>query len=340
MTGRRSLLLAVPVLVVAFAFLLLPLWFGREAQTTLQRLAARLGSFGITVVVDSFERGWLSSTADTRISAAGLPVDLIARHRISHGPILLDRIFDGVLRPAFVQARMVSEVSFPADGSRPLKTYVTVGLSGDGDVQFEIPAQLIEDADGATLDWRGMSAAISFDHQLEHIAVDLRSSGLAVRNEHRPGPQGRWRLGSMAMQARLEQGIGGHYFGTSELRIEHLGLGPDFVLRDLALQTVAMPSGNDVHATLTYRMQHIELAGKRYGPASIVVEARRLEATTLARLEKELRERWELDELGARLRGTRSKRELKVGDRVIVEVIDASIERRQIELALMGVLSG
>ncbi|MCX4243384.1 ribonuclease R family protein [Paraliomyxa miuraensis] len=59
-----------------------------------------------------------------------------------------------------------------------------------------------------------------------------------------------------------------------------------------------------------------------------------------ARLEKEARERWELDELGARLRGTRSKRELKVGDRVIVEVIDASIERRQIELALMGVLSG
>ncbi len=58
-----------------------------------------------------------------------------------------------------------------------------------------------------------------------------------------------------------------------------------------------------------------------------------------ARLEREFRERYELDEYGARLVGSKSGREFKVGDRVIVEVLDASLERRQIELALMGVLS-
>jgi ribonuclease R len=58
-----------------------------------------------------------------------------------------------------------------------------------------------------------------------------------------------------------------------------------------------------------------------------------------ARLERELRERWELDELGARLVGSNSKRELKVGDRVIVEVVDCSLERRQIELALISTLT-
>ncbi len=56
------------------------------------------------------------------------------------------------------------------------------------------------------------------------------------------------------------------------------------------------------------------------------------------RLEKEYRERWTLDEMGARLFGDKSGKELKVGDRVVVEVIDASIERRQIELALMGIV--
>jgi ribonuclease R len=59
-----------------------------------------------------------------------------------------------------------------------------------------------------------------------------------------------------------------------------------------------------------------------------------------ARLERELRERWELDELGAKLCGSKSKRELKVGDRVVVEVVDCSLERHQIELALLGVLTG
>ncbi|MCH9687912.1 MAG: VacB/RNase II family 3'-5' exoribonuclease [Deltaproteobacteria bacterium] len=58
-----------------------------------------------------------------------------------------------------------------------------------------------------------------------------------------------------------------------------------------------------------------------------------------ARLERERRERYQLDEYGARLIGDKTGREFKVGDRVIVEVLDASIERRQIELALMGVLS-
>lgn len=58
-----------------------------------------------------------------------------------------------------------------------------------------------------------------------------------------------------------------------------------------------------------------------------------------ARLERELRERWELDELGARLVGSNSKRELKVGDRVVVEVVDCSLERRQIELALISTLT-
>jgi len=58
-----------------------------------------------------------------------------------------------------------------------------------------------------------------------------------------------------------------------------------------------------------------------------------------ARLEREHRERWILDELGARLQGEKSGRELRVGDRVIVEIIDSSVERRQIELALMGMLT-
>ncbi|MEX1368600.1 MAG: VacB/RNase II family 3'-5' exoribonuclease [Nannocystaceae bacterium] len=57
-----------------------------------------------------------------------------------------------------------------------------------------------------------------------------------------------------------------------------------------------------------------------------------------SRLERESRERFTLDEYGARLVGD-GGRELKIGDRVIVDVVDSSIERRQIELALMGVLS-
>jgi ribonuclease R len=58
-----------------------------------------------------------------------------------------------------------------------------------------------------------------------------------------------------------------------------------------------------------------------------------------ALLERDGRERWMLDDLGARLLASKSGRTITVGDRVIVSVIDASSTRRQIDFALMGVLT-
>ncbi|MBC8072456.1 MAG: S1 RNA-binding domain-containing protein, partial [Deltaproteobacteria bacterium] len=54
-----------------------------------------------------------------------------------------------------------------------------------------------------------------------------------------------------------------------------------------------------------------------------------------AGLEKEARESFVSDELNARMTGERSGTSIGIGDRVIVELIDASITRRQIELALI-----
>ncbi len=55
----------------------------------------------------------------------------------------------------------------------------------------------------------------------------------------------------------------------------------------------------------------------------------------LASLEKERRERYILDETGVRMRGDRSGRVLMLGDRVIVEAIESSMQRRKVEFALI-----
>lgn len=55
-------------------------------------------------------------------------------------------------------------------------------------------------------------------------------------------------------------------------------------------------------------------------------------------LEKETGERFELDESGVRMVGLRSGRPITLGDRVIVELLDASIQRRQIDLYPIKVL--
>ena len=59
----------------------------------------------------------------------------------------------------------------------------------------------------------------------------------------------------------------------------------------------------------------------------------------MADLSKETGENFELDESGVRMVGTRSGQTITLGDRVIVEVLDASPARRQIDLYPMH-LSG
>jgi ribonuclease R len=58
----------------------------------------------------------------------------------------------------------------------------------------------------------------------------------------------------------------------------------------------------------------------------------------VADIEKDRKETYSRDETGVRLVGERTGKTLTVGDRVIVEVIDASIPRRQIDLFLVAVL--
>jgi exoribonuclease R len=56
-------------------------------------------------------------------------------------------------------------------------------------------------------------------------------------------------------------------------------------------------------------------------------------------IEREAREAFEIDEMGARLIGAKSGREMLIGDRVIVEVTGVSLPKRQIDFALMGTLT-
>ncbi len=59
----------------------------------------------------------------------------------------------------------------------------------------------------------------------------------------------------------------------------------------------------------------------------------------LASIEKDRRERYTLDETGVRMHGDRSGRVLMLGDRVIVEAIESSMQRRKIEFALIQQLT-
>jgi ribonuclease R len=59
----------------------------------------------------------------------------------------------------------------------------------------------------------------------------------------------------------------------------------------------------------------------------------------IADLERERKDSFARDDTGVRMIGQRTGFVLTIGDRVIVEIVDASVSRRQIDMALMSVLS-
>lgn len=55
-----------------------------------------------------------------------------------------------------------------------------------------------------------------------------------------------------------------------------------------------------------------------------------------SQIEREFREKFEVDEMGAVMTGVKSGRTLAVGDRLVVEVTGVSMQRRQIEMAMLS----
>ena len=79
------------IALVALAAAGLPYWFGMETEKTYGAMLEQLSSSsGLQFTGKNYQRGWLSSTAETVIRHPQIPVEFTAQHRISHGPLPLD----------------------------------------------------------------------------------------------------------------------------------------------------------------------------------------------------------------------------------------------------------
>ena len=134
------------VLAAVFAFaamlvliaLALPYWFGVETEKTYTAMLDQLSrNSGLQFTGKNYERGWLSSTAETAIRHPQASFEIVARHHISHGPLPLDRLMERKWLPA--QAYISSQVLLDPSGKEnastlpPLIATTTFHFNGAGD---------------------------------------------------------------------------------------------------------------------------------------------------------------------------------------------------------------
>ncbi len=289
------------IVLVLGALAGLPYWFGMETEKTYTNTVKRLSESGnIRLSSKRFERGWLSSTAETVIRYPGLPIEFNALHKISHGPIPIDRLLEGGIHYTPVQALIKSRVTVVALGgdqskpsallSRlpPLTADTTIGLNGDGTVHIGLPEIKKATPDGGTFEWRGMTGDLAFDKEWNKLRANLRIPGISFTGTSGKGLTGDLSLSNLTVHSDLHEGAAGYFFGENLVTIEKVGLGPTIVLRGLRFSTMTRPSGDNVNMVITYKIKEANVANDRYGPGQLILEARKLDAAALEKFEKEV----------------------------------------------------
>lgn len=209
---------------------------------------AQAGSGGLYEISGVFQRGWLSSSAQTRLvfpdAAGGEPVELPLEHDVVHGPIPLAMLARGGNPLDWLLGRIVTEHHLSAErlpriasalGGRPfVRAIARIGMTGIVDVELESPSFELEDGSVSS---EGLEGELQLAPRSGEASGTIRLGAVRVRDTQgvatldgstfefasEPGQgdatgqlSGAWELGALA----LEGESGSLRLGSSSMRFE------------------------------------------------------------------------------------------------------------------------
>lgn len=283
----RAIVLTIAATLLLFV-LGLPYWFGLETEKTYTAMLTQLSrTSGLQFTGKNYERGWLSSTADTVIRYPGAAFELVARHHISHGPLPLERVVAGKWTPA--QAHILSQIQLGAAGKAnesalpPLTAVTTFHFNGAGSVHAEMSPVRVPGAQGQLFDSRGMNADMTFDREWKKIRLEARLPALTLTASEK---QGEITLSRILLRSDMQEGTAGYYFGDGALTIGQLEFGhatEKVSLQGLEVSTSARPAGENVNLVIRYQLGEMRAGADLYGPGQLIMELRHLDAAALVK---------------------------------------------------------
>jgi len=272
----------------------LPYWFGMEAEKTYAAMLEQLSkSSGLQFTGKNYQRGWLSSTAETIIRHPQFPIELTAQHRICHGPLPFDRMLKGDWSLTPVQARIASQVTLAVAGKQmpvklpPLFIDTTFRLNGDGAMHAEMAPLKTTGDKGEAIDWSGISGDVDFDRAWRKFRFEALMPSLTVSAPD----QGKMTLSRLSVHSDTQEGIAGYSFGDASLNVRLLEFGNAagrVGLKGFALSSTATPAGDNVSLVIRYTLDEAQVADERFGPGQLVIEARNLDAAALVKFKNEI----------------------------------------------------
>jgi uncharacterized protein YdgA (DUF945 family) len=287
-----------------------PYWFGSQIEgqfrTEIQQLKSDTNiPPWIKVHLDSYEKGWLSSTARTTLTidlAELAPpntqqqppeaIDIVVDHNIKHGPLAGSQLGMGMIESTLVVPAEAKDVVAHYFGNRsPFQQTTYVGMDGHTSTQFQIPAYHGRDhTDKMDINWQGLTGTFEGNWQSREGSGTMQAPLLEISSDD----------GNIAFKSlKLE--------GSSHYTPEGLNLGngnaslaeiifssptePGAHITGFKIAVDSDQNGSLVSGGETFSFEKAEIAQQlTIGPGELALEVRNLDAKTMATLNDRLYE--------------------------------------------------
>ena len=285
---QKSGILAIVLIILLGAAAAAPYWFGMQAEEAYNKSMQELTQDSqIVVTRQTYERGWLDSTAEATYSFGGLPGSLTVINKIYHGPIPIEGELD--FRPVLALIKGQASLNLPMGPKLPpISGKTTIALDGQSISHFEVAAVNSTDPSGSSLSWQGLSGDVTASADLKQVNLNILAPLLQINS-----PTQKLSMSKTRVTATLQQGASGLTTGNLSYTIDKLSSETDkgtLVLNGLVLATSSAEAGSNLNANVDLKLQSLSDGASTYGPGVINIKVTNLDAATLAKYKKELRE--------------------------------------------------
>jgi uncharacterized protein YdgA (DUF945 family) len=289
---QKSGILAIVLMILIGGAAAAPYWFGMQAEEAYNKTMQEITKDGQVVITrQTYERGWLDSTAEATFTLGGLPVSLTVLNKIHHGPIPVAPMMEGELdfNPVLALIKSQASLALPmAIKVPPISGKTTIQLDGQILSHVDVAAISATDPSGGSLIWQGLSGDVTLSADLKQTSLNLLAPLLQLSS-----PAQKLSVSKARITANLKQGASGLTTGSLSYAIDKVSSETDtgnLVLNGLVLATTSAEASGNLSANVDLKLQSITDGATTYGPGVISIKVNNLDTATLAKYKKELNE--------------------------------------------------